>query len=126
MPFVAAHNDLTMVNVFLPQDGLGIVDWEDASDEGLPLVDFYYSVVDAAAASMRYADRGEAFNRCFGEASGLAVRHEQKLMRALALTPAQAELCFHSCWLTYAARERRAATSPGPFLEIARRLLRAR
>jgi hypothetical protein len=125
MPFVAAHNDLTMVNVFLPPGDLGVVDWEDATDGALPLVDFYYSVVDAAAAAARYADRGEAFSRCFGEATGFARRHELELMRALELTPAQAELCFHSCWLSYAARER-AATSTGPFLEIAHNLLRTR
>ena len=64
---VARHNDLTMWNVLLDGRGsIGLLDWAEAEDAGSPLTDFFYSVVDAAAACDAYRDRLAAVRSCFG------------------------------------------------------------
>jgi hypothetical protein len=126
VPLVATHNDLTMVNVFVGRSGsLGVVDWESAREQGLPLVDFYYASVDAAAAANRYADRLAAFREQFGdEAASLSTAREleRRLVAALALRPEVVELAFHVCWIQHAAAEQRATLESArrPFLEILR------
>jgi hypothetical protein len=125
IPFVATHNDLTMVNVFVTSSGgIGLVDWEDARARDLPLLDFYYAAADAAAAAKRYADRAAAFRTLFVEAApGSVVRDlESRLVRALDLDPEIVELAFHACWIRHAIAEQ-ASNAPSkarPFLEILR------
>jgi len=122
VPLVATHGDLTMSNILLRSDGrLGIVDWEAAEPTGLPLTDFYYSVVDAAAAHGNYRDWPGAFERCFrleGPTMTVVRRVGQRLARALEVTDEVATLAFHACWLRHAANERqkRAPGEPTPFL----------
>jgi hypothetical protein len=124
LPLVATHNDLTMVNVFVGRTGsLGVVDWESAREQGLPLVDFYYAAVDAAAAANRYADRLAAFREQFGDgASTLSAAREleRRLVSALGLRQEVVELAFHVCWIQHAAAEQRATLESArrPFLEI--------
>jgi hypothetical protein len=130
VPLVATHNDLTMVNVFVERSGsLGVVDWEDAREQGLPLVDFYYASADAAAAADRYADRAAAFTGLFGDAerAGTTRMLEQRLVEALGLRRALVELAFHACWIQHAAAEQRSGldSMPRPFLEILRRVASA-
>ena len=126
VPSPATHNDLTMANVFLDGAGhLSVVDWEAAREDGLPLVDFYYAMVDAAAAASRYTDRLQAFRDCFareGKNAAAVGQLEGRLRRALRLSPPVAELCFHACWLHHAANESRMnpGSSPRPFLSILR------
>lgn len=120
----AAHNDLTMWNVLLrPGGGIGVLDWEAAADTSLPLVDFYYAVVDATAATQRYADRVVAYRRCFDEEGREARRVgalERVLTRELGLERWTLNLAFHACWLHHAANEARAFPpgAPGPFVRI--------
>jgi aminoglycoside phosphotransferase len=127
MPLVAAHGDLTMVNVLVDRaKHLGVIDWETASPSALPLVDFYYAVVDAVAAVDDYRDRPAAYAACFtpgGRYRGLVASLQAELVEELRLTPDQAALTFHAAWLKYALAEQRetAKTSPTEFLEIARR-----
>jgi thiamine kinase-like enzyme len=129
--FVATHNDLTMVNVFVAQSGaLGVVDWEAARERDLPLVDFYYGAADAAAAGTRYADRPAAFREQFEEsarAGSLARQLEARLTRTLDLSPAAVELAFHACWIRHALTEQRTSEDPAPrpFLEILRSVANA-
>jgi hypothetical protein len=124
VPLVATHNDLTMVNVFVRRSGsLGVVDWEGAREQGLPLVDFYYAAVDAAAAANRYADRLAAFRQQFGDGAGslsTARELERRLVGVLGLRPEIVELAFHVCWIQHAAAEQGATleSAPRPFLEI--------
>lgn len=125
VPFVATHNDLTMVNVFVSRSGsLGIVDWESARTQGLPLVDFYYAAADAASAADRYADRVASFSALFGGAAPDAATRmlERRVVDALGLPRAVVELAFHACWIHHAAEEQRAGadSAPQPFLEILR------
>jgi hypothetical protein len=132
VPLVSAHNDLTMANVLVASSGsLGIVDWEAARADGLPLTDFFYSAADAAAAASRYEDRTAAFVDCFGpdgrRSPGLG-ELEASLSRTLGLSPLVAELCFHACWLHHGANEQRAGreATTRPFLEIVRWVARHR
>jgi aminoglycoside phosphotransferase len=123
-PLVHAHNDLTMANVLVDgAGGLGVVDWESAEDEALPLKDFFYAVADATAATARYGDRLSAARRCFAPGGGLAprtARLQNSIAAAAGASPPIVELAFHACWLRHAANERRGA-GPGqarPFGEI--------
>jgi Ser/Thr protein kinase RdoA (MazF antagonist) len=119
---VATHNDLTMANVLVSDDGLGIVDWEAATASGTPLADFCYAAADAVAARTGYRDRLLAFTACFARDGALAHEVEQ-LGRQLVHEPGAADtpldLWLHVCWLRHADNEqRRDLTGPRPFGEI--------
>jgi aminoglycoside phosphotransferase (APT) family kinase protein len=121
-----AHGDLTMTNVLLAQDGsIGVVDWDTARAAALPLADFFYTVVDARAASQRYVDRARAFSDCFSATGRYAedVRARQSSFeRALGVTPEVRTVSFHACWLHHAANELARGETDGPFVQIARQL----
>ena len=129
-PSVATHNDLTMWNVVVMDEGdaLGIVDWESARVDGLPVVDLYYAIVDAVAASDRYDDRAASWRSCFepgGRHVATVRRLEEAIRRDLGLSNDAAAACFHACWVHHAANERRQRDeSGGPFLEIVDQLSR--
>jgi hypothetical protein len=131
VPFVTAHNDLTMFNLLVDDGRLGIVDWEAADDAQLPLTDFVYAVADAAAATARYADRARAVEECFLSTGRHAVSVaplQHRLMSAVGVSAEVAELSFHACWLHHAANEHRSddALSDRPFLAIVERLVAMR
>jgi hypothetical protein len=114
---VAAHNDLTTANVLVARDRpLGIVDWESARAEDLPVADLIYAVADAEAAAHGFSDRVAAFVASLDRQA----EHEAHLTRALELDPLVADVCFHACWLRHAANERAAGGEAAPFLEIVR------
>ena len=116
IPLVAAHNDLTAVNVLMGgPHAPGVVDWGVAADECLPLGDLAYAAADLAAAVDGYRDRVDAFRR--GALAGIGSELLERAARSLALTDEAVELCLHACWLQHAANER----EPGPFREILRR-----
>lgn len=122
----AAHDDLTMTNVLLGRKGsIGVVDWETARADALPLVDFFYAVVDAYAASARYVDRARAFADCFGaggrHAHAVGAR-QAPFERAFDVTPAVRAVSFHACWLHHAANELERGEADGPFGAIVRQL----
>ena len=126
---VARHNDLTMWNVVLDDRGaIGVLDWAEAEDAGLPLTDFFYAVADAAAACDGYRDRLAAVRSCFipGGARADAIAALQGRLRASLHVSAEAlDLSFHACWLRHARNEQASASaSEGPFLEIVRWLAR--
>ena len=122
----AAHDDLTTMNVLLTRNGsIGIVDWDTARADALPLVDFFYTVVDAYTASEQHLDRARAFTDCFSVDGrhGKAVRaHRSPFERALGVTPEVLALSFHACWLHHAANELARGETGGPFLAIVRQL----
>ena len=126
-PLVAAHNDLTMFNVLVGPNGLGVVDWESAAVDRFPLTDLAYAAVDAAAAATRYEDRPAAFEDCFSSA-GRHRRLIRQLLRNLSASvgasATAAELSFHACWLHHAANEQRHGRTEAdrPFLDILRQV----
>jgi aminoglycoside phosphotransferase (APT) family kinase protein len=130
VPLVATHNDLTMSNVLLQPDGrLGILDWEAATAEGLPLRDYVYAVVDATAARDGYRDRPGALSRCFGAGSqGVVAEALRRLRRAIDVPDGFATIAFHACWLQHAEDEarKRAPGEPLPFLGCVQRATRIR
>jgi hypothetical protein len=124
VPLVTTHNDLTMWNVLVAGNTrLGIVDWEAAHPYGLPLTDFFYSVVDAVAATMGYHNRLAAVQACFGTDGKYAPRvaaWQQLQQRELGLETQWVAFCFHACWLHHACNETDATAvgEPQPFLEV--------
>jgi hypothetical protein len=125
---VASHGDLTMVNVLIGEnDGrLGVIDWEEASSDGLPLADWFYAAVDAVAATGGYRDRVAAWDACFGPHGAqrpLIASLQAPLAEVTGLNPDLVSFSFHACWLKHALGERRetAKAAPDEFLSIARR-----
>ena len=124
VPFVATHNDLTMWNVLLDEHGrLSIVDWEAGREEAFPLVDFFYAMVDAVAATRGYADRLQAFAACFassGTYTHAVMRLQRRLIQAVVIPAGIVDLCLHACWLHHAVNEYHASepTDSQPFLHI--------
>ncbi len=126
VPLVCAHNDLTMSNILVDEDGrIGVVDWEEARSDGLPLADFWYSACDSLLA-VRGRDRLSAFVECFPTnitRGGLVSSYEQELNSAVDGPPQWLELCFHACWIQHAANEQaRPGGGDRPFLAIANRI----
>ena len=112
LPLVAVHNDLTMWNVVLDEHAsIGVLDWAEAEERGLPLADFFYSMADAAAACEAYGDRLDAVRSCFwpdGARAAVVLPMQHRVAAALGLTPPAVELSFHGCWLRHAQNEQRA------------------
>jgi aminoglycoside phosphotransferase (APT) family kinase protein len=132
LPLVASHNDLTMSNLLLlsgrPQ--LGVLDWEAARDDGLPLLDLFY-----AAASARRSVRPpreaaqsliEAFNR--GSRFGRGVADiAARTSKSLELSPDIVDLLAHACAVQHAVDEEQQGTRASqPFMELVQWLARTR
>ena len=124
VPLVAAHNDLTLWNVLIDgEGGIGVVDWEAAEVEALPLKDFFYLAVDAVAATRGYRDRPGAARECLardGRRAPLVAGLQARMAATLGVEPELAVTALHACWLGHALNEHRAAgpSDARPFLEI--------
>jgi Phosphotransferase enzyme family len=123
-PLVPAHGDLTAANVVVNgPDDLGVLDWEEASSEALPLTDFFYAAADVVAAAGSYADRPGSIVSCFasdGDRAQQVRRLDRRLADSLELDPVVREACFHACWLHHAGNEASRETDPtaAPFGSI--------
>jgi hypothetical protein len=128
-PVVAAHNDLTMWNILYDEaEQLGIVDWNEAREDVLPLGDFFYAMTDAVVMAGSGSDRLQAFEACFAPWG----KHRQavaalllRLKQALSLSDDLIDLCLHACFLRHALNEQRQRESAAsgeaqPFLQIVR------
>ncbi|HEY5660899.1 MAG TPA: hypothetical protein VIR59_08945 [Gaiellaceae bacterium] len=116
IPLVAAHNDLTAVNVLVGgPHGPAVVDWGAARSECLPLADLAYAAADLSAAVDGYHDRLASFER--GSLDDVCSELLGRATRRLGLEDKVVDLCLHACWLHHAANEREA----GPFRELLRR-----
>jgi len=121
---VAVHADLTMSNVLFRRGAaIGVVDWDGSCGAGLPLVDFFYAVADATAATREYRSRPAAARECFARQDSRARRVEEwrrRLTNTLGISETLSALCFHACWVHHADNEQRASSpgDPRPFLEI--------
>ena len=129
LPFVAAHRDVTAANVMLASgDRIGLIDWEEAMPETLPLGDLASAAVDFAAASDGYRDRVAAYRHCF-EPGGRFTALTADLIAAAAGThgigPETVRIALEACWLNHADNERSTTTDPTvdkPFMSIMRRV----
>jgi hypothetical protein len=124
----AAHNDLTMANVLDAGDGIGVIDWEDASGADLALGDLWYSLADALshARGLTHAEAVEALVRGAPEAPAALAAAPAKLSAELSLSRDQSLLGFHACWLGHAADELQRGQSDHPFLPVVRHVASAR
>jgi hypothetical protein len=109
VPVVPAHNDLSVWNVVLDKHrALGVLDWEEACAEGLPLVDFFYAKIDAVMCSRRDSNRLAAVQACFtppGAYYNTCSELLRRLKHAVAVPDELVDLCFHACFLSHAANE---------------------
>jgi len=121
---VATHNDLTTWNILMgEQEDLGVIDWESASEKGLPFVDFFYAVTDAVTVAKTNGNRLKAFKACFavgGTYEFMVGQCLARLRRVVQIPDKMVELCFHACWLHHAANEYRSTgpSDPRPFLQL--------
>lgn len=130
LPVVATHNDLTMTNVLLSSEsGLGVLDWESAREDGLPLVDLFYAAADARAATSGYRDRTAAFlDTCdpHSEYGHLVTDLAARLCEAVRLPQRLMMLLRHASALQHAADEQREPRpGPQPYLDLVQWLWRA-
>lgn len=130
LPFVAAHNDLTLSNILLERDRAapGIIDWEACSPHDLPLLDLFYIILDAVWTATHARERSQAFAACFetnGRSSAIAGRLVARLARMIAVPPRAIALCFDACWIRHALAEQDKKTSdePRPFRDILQRTI---
>lgn len=109
LPAVATHGDLSMSNVLIADGApLGIIDWDEARGDGLPLTDFFYASADAVAAASGYRDRVKAFAECCdpGTAAGAFVTAaSHRLAGSIGLTPSATALLRHATALHHAGNE---------------------
>jgi hypothetical protein len=121
-----AHRDLTMSNVRLGRGRIGVIDWEAATEQTLPLVDAPYALVDAVAACATPVDRLAAFERCFGTPgsaeAGLARAALERLRARGCHDPAVLTCAFHACWLSHAGNDLLRDGPTGTFVRIAQRI----
>jgi hypothetical protein len=120
--FAPAHGDLTMANVVVDGNAIGVVDWEEATAHAPPFLDLPYALADAAAARQRYLDRPAAFAGVFGADGPDATLASSLLSRAAlgrGLRPAALSLAFHACWLQHAANDVGRGVAGRPFVAVA-------
>jgi hypothetical protein len=124
----AAHNDLTMANVYVSPNGIGVLDWETASADGLPLTDLWYALADALARAARVSHARAVRALVDGRppAPRALARTPAEHAARLELTPDQALLGFHTCWLQHADTELSRGAGARPFLAVAAHVSQAR
>ncbi len=127
LPTVATHGDLSMSNVLATgSHQLGVIDWEHARADGLPLTDFFYAAADATAAAHGYRDRTAAFVRSLdtGTPEGRQVTAStRRLASALGLADDVVQLLRHATALQHGANELHSGrTGHRPFVAMAQHL----
>lgn len=116
-----AHNDLTMSNVLLDGERLGVIDWEAAAAEDLPLCDLWYALVDAIARADRSSHRAAVLRLVSaGPGVSMLAALPERHAAALSCSAQQSLLAFHCCWLRHAADELIRGEDAGPFLSVVR------
>jgi aminoglycoside phosphotransferase (APT) family kinase protein len=123
LPGVATHGDLSMSNVLIANAApLGIIDWDEAREDGLPLMDFFYASADAVAAASRYRDRVRAFADCCDPetaAGAFVTAASRRLGGSLGLSAQATALLRHATALHHAGNEQVQDGAAGrPFLAM--------
>jgi hypothetical protein len=123
LPFVASHNDLTMSNVLVTDAGIpAVLDWEGAREDGLPLVDLFYSAAAACRAARARGDVVPALIEAFDGATALGrdvAAIAAATAKGLGLSLEMVELLKHTAAVQHAADEQRRSKSHSrPFLQL--------
>jgi hypothetical protein len=119
IPLVFEHGDVAHSNVLrLRSGGVGLVDWELAQPQGLPLQDLFFFIGYVAftcAGAKTTAERVAAFDGVFFDRDGWASKAVAAYADRLQLPPASVSPLFVACWARYAAgfRQRLLGSVPG-------------
>ncbi|MCZ6820429.1 MAG: phosphotransferase [Calditrichaeota bacterium] len=107
LPFVFEHGDFSSPNLLISDSrSLGVVDWELADKDGLPLVDLFFFLTYIAFASsgaMRPDEYLTAFERAFFDSDAWASSYIKRYVEALKLPEAAVKPLFVLCWGKYVA-----------------------
>jgi aminoglycoside phosphotransferase len=108
LPHVFEHGDLSHPNlIVLPSQRVGVVDWELAEEEGLPLHDLSFFLAFATLA-LRPAPAAEGYTKVFSEAffgrSAWARARISAYADGLELGHSLLTPLFVACWARYTAR----------------------
>jgi hypothetical protein len=128
VPLTSAHNDLSMWNILLDDQGqVGVVDWNCAREKCFPFIDLLYAMTDAAMSASGYTERVKAFKECFtqgGRYSSFTKQTLIDLQTHLEIPKAVLDISFHICFIGHAFNEQNLAEPDEPlqFLEIVRYL----
>lgn len=116
---VIAHRDLTSWNVLVDADGgVGIVDWESATADGLPLQDLWYLLADLLVTTGRSRTEAVlALRRGEAPLPAAMLAAVERLRTGLGIDDRQRGLLFDLTWVTHAANEIRRG-STGPFVAV--------
>ncbi len=122
LPLVSAHRDLTGANILIDGERIGVLDWEEAALEQLPLTDFFYAATDLAMTAHRL-ERSAAFTQAFtrdGRYSAATAAVVEQTASTLELEPWALTLALHACWLHHACNEasREPRDPDRPFLNV--------
>jgi len=123
VPHVFEHGDFSHPNLIrLGSDRVGVVDWELAEEQGLPLHDLAFFLTYATFALRRPRTADEhvaAFHDSFFSAAGWAMARMTAYARKLELDPHALTPLFAACWARYTARlvVRIAGARPGQLSE---------
>lgn len=103
VPRVLEHGDLSAPNILVADDGtLGVVDWELASAEGLPLADLVAALAFVAfaraGATDRHQDISPFVDAFFGGRRAWAWPHVERYANAMELDRALVAPLFLACW----------------------------
>jgi aminoglycoside phosphotransferase len=118
VPRVLEHGDLAHPNLIWSEGRVGVVDWELADEEGLPVQDAVFFLTYATFALRRPRtdeERLAAFHDAFFAEEGWAKAKVTAYRRELALDEQALTPLFAACWARYTARLvlRIAAEGPG-------------
>ncbi|CAN5170180.1 hypothetical protein BH23CHL1_BH23CHL1_04610 [soil metagenome] len=129
-PMVMTHNDLGAGNILVDsQGGIGVVDWANAREQDIPLLDFFFAMASVVATTLSYAEWPHAVSTCFagaGSQTAAVAQNQRSLSRAIGMPADLIDICFHACWLRRALTEHLEPSfmHTRPFLEIVRQLVR--
>ena len=101
-PLVFEHGDLSHPNLFLLRDSsLGVVDWEMARADGVPMHDLYFFLSYIARAISTMDDDTAVFRTAFFEPDAWTRPYIERYARQFRLAPSLLKPLFVLCWSRY-------------------------
>ena len=121
LPLVFEHGDLSDPNLLTQSNGkIGVVDWELAQANSLPLVDLFFFLTYVAFSRRRATNAAQylaAFHEAFFGPGAWAVPYVQRYAHSLEIPQQALTPLFILCWIRYLAKLTR-RLNPGKHGEL--------